>query len=347
MRNNFSSEVLFLDTLDLSFADREKDLLILDNALLVLFKNVTKNWKHVYVAEAGEDLKEWKHACDHIEKLCELWGKSAHRSSRVIVAGGGSLGDFGGFFASILKRGVRLVHVPTTWLSAIDSAHGGKTALNVGGVKNQLGTFYPADQIYIFKDVLFGLPHERVVDGFGEALKTFLLWETAFVESLYSQPKLDLRDLMWQHLPALIETKYDIVTNDPYEESGLRKKLNLGHTFGHALEAVTHQPHGLCVLQGLIFTLHWSTFKKYLNSKMLEDTLAFIKKHGIPIWEDQKGHYLFSATELEDLLLADKKAMSGKEIDFIFLKGAGADVREKVSVDAIVAEARRQGWLRD
>lgn len=346
MRNNFASKVVFQDNLDLSFGDHKNDLLILDNALLVAFKDVAKNWKYIYPVEAGEDLKDWRMASNHIEKLCDIWGKKAHRSSRVIVVGGGSLGDFGGFFASILKRGVRLVHMPTTWLSAIDSAHGGKTALNIGGVKNQLGTFYPADEVYIFKNILFGLPHARLIDGFGETLKTFLLWEPQRVQELFSQAKMSLQDMMWLHLPALIQTKYDIVTQDPYEESGLRKKLNLGHTFGHALETATHQSHGLCVLQGLIFTLRWSTFKGYLQSKLLDDTLAFINQYDIPVWECRKDRHLFTANDLQDLLLADKKAMSGKTMDFVFLKNAGSEWIEQVNVASIVGEAGRQGWLK-
>ncbi len=347
MRNNFKSEVVLQERLDLSFADHENDLLILDRALVESFQSVCEAWKHIYIVDAGEKLKDLKLAIEHIEEICAAWGNTAHRASRIVVAGGGSLGDFGGFVASVLKRGVGLVHIPTTWLAAIDSAHGGKTALNVGGIKNQIGTFYPADKVYIFKDVLFALPHERVVDGFGEALKTFLLWEPHFVGELFKAPRQDLRDLMWKHLPAMIQTKYDVVLKDPYEESGVRKKLNLGHTFGHALEAVTHQPHGLCVLQGLIFTLRWSSFKQFLYTELLADVIAFVKRQGVAIWDEQGSHYKFSARELESLLLADKKATGGREIDFVFLKNAGADWREKVSVDAIVNEARRQGWLKD
>lgn len=347
MRNNFSSQVIYRDQLDLSFADRDKDLLILDRALESKWKDVIENWRFVYKVDAGEQLKELIAASSHIQKMCELWGNAAHRSSRVIVAGGGSVGDFGGFFASVLKRGVRLVHVPTTWLAAIDSAHGGKTALNVGEIKNQLGTFYPADQVYIFKNVLFELPQERAIDGFGEAFKIFLLWEPAFLDQLFQKSVNDLRDLIWQHLEALVSTKYDIVIRDPYEQSGVRKKLNLGHTFGHALEAATGEPHGLCVLQGLIFALRWSIVKKDLPQSVFDSCLSFINKCKIPIWEEQTQHYRFSATELKSLLLADKKALDGQEVDFIFLRNVGQDVAEKVPVDAIVAEARRQNWLKD
>lgn len=345
MHNKFDSTVFYKEHMDLSFADSDKDLLVIDKAVVPFFKPHLESWKFLYPVDGGEALKEFSTASKHIEALFEMWGSQAHRQSRIIVCGGGSVGDFGGFFASILKRGVQLIQVPTTWLSAIDSAHGGKTALNIGGVKNQLGTFYPADQIYIFKDVLLKQGKDRARDGFGESLKMFLLEDAQKQESLFATPYNTLEDLLWQTLKNVVSKKYQIVLQDPFELLGLRKILNLGHTFGHALEARTKATHGVCVLQGLIFSLRWSQQKGHIDPEFYDKLIMFIKKYEIPIWDPAEARYRFTEQELKNLALADKKAFGQNELDFVFVRNAGKVFCERVKVDDFISEAKRQGWV--
>lgn len=346
MQNSFASEVFYKEQIDLSFADKEKDLLIIDTAVLPFFKSHLEGWKYIYPVEGGEALKELTLASKHIEAICTAWGLLAHRHSRVLVCGGGSVGDFGGFVASILKRGVRLVQIPTTWLSSIDSAHGGKTALNVAGIKNQVGTFYPAEQVHIFKEILFKQPHERAVDGFGESFKMVLLENGKIQESIFLNAAPKLEDLLWSTLSVVVDKKYDVVKQDPYETKGLRKILNLGHTLGHALEASTKQSHGLCVLQGLIFSLRWSQEKGFIASDFVNKLILFIKKYQIPIWEEDSNRPTFHADTLKNLALADKKSLGKNELDFVFVKNEGNVFCEKVTVDDFIAEAKRQGWIK-
>lgn len=346
MRINFETPVFYELKADLSFADRERDLLIIDKAVLPLFQQSVTSWKYVYTVEGGETLKDFKKAVEHIEALCRLWGHTAHRNSQVVVCGGGSVGDFGGFFASIFKRGVKLIQVPTTWLSAIDSAHGGKTALNVGGVKNQVGTFYPAHTIYIFKDILLNQSQDRAVDGFGECLKMLMLERPVVLEAIIKSASLNLNEFLWEQLTTVVRKKYDIVTADPFETTGSRKLLNLGHTFGHALEAATHESHGFCVLQGLIFSLRWSLNLGYLQQALFDKIITFIHRYDVLLWEEKDTHYQFTKDELRGLLSADKKSVGNNELDYVFVKNEGNVFCKKVTVDDLITEAARQGWIK-
>ncbi|MCC6136990.1 MAG: hypothetical protein IT287_00020 [Bdellovibrionaceae bacterium] len=346
MHNNFESQVFYKEEVDLSFADKNKDLLIIDRAVMPFVKDAIKNWKSIYAVDGGEYLKDWKSAAEQIQLLCQMWGLSAHRSSRILVCGGGSVGDFGGFFASILKRGVQLVHIPSTWLAAIDSAHGGKTALNVGGIKNQVGTFYPAQQVYIFKSLLLHQSPERAVDGFGECLKMILLDTSMALNAALSVPAATMDEFLWANLKTVVQKKYDIVFSDPYETKGARKLLNLGHTLGHVLETATHKSHGLCVLQGLVFSLRWSVEKSFLDQEQLNKILTFIKSKNVAIWQDSKDHVVLSEESLRNLLLADKKSFGSNELDFVFVKNEGQVFCQRVSVDELVIEAKRQGWVK-
>ncbi len=118
-----------------------------------------KEFALVYPVSAGEDLKDISSFASHVKKIFKLITPFSSRGICVVSLGGGSVGDFSGFLASVLKRGVPLVHVPSTLLAAVDSAHGGKTALNVSDFKNQIGTFYPADAILIVRSLFETCPH--------------------------------------------------------------------------------------------------------------------------------------------------------------------------------------------
>jgi 3-dehydroquinate synthase len=345
MYNNFESSVFYIENFDTKPFDVENDLLIIDAHVAGLIEKKISHWQHKYLVPGGEDLKEFTVALKHIEYLCSHWGLKASRSSRIVVCGGGSVGDFGAFFASILKRGVHLVHIPSTWLAALDSAHGGKTGLNFHRVKNQIGTFYAAEQIYIFKDLLFSQPEERGLDGFGECFKMMVLdGESTIWNSTVPQQK-NINEFLWSNLSSAVNKKYKIVKEDPYELLGQRKILNLGHTFGHVLETFFEKPHGLCVLQGLIFSLRWSVKREYLEESVFDSLLQFVRSSGAPIWEEQAPRMLVSVEEFEKLVLADKKSTGQRKLDFIFIEKCGTARIEKVSIDEMVTEARRQGWV--
>ena len=210
-----------------------------------------------FEVEAGEGLKSLEIFSDLARKLVRRTAALPVGALRIVGVGGGSVGDFAGFLASVFKRGVDLVHVPSTWLAAIDSSHGGKTALNVGGAKNQLGTFYPASRIYLVKELLLSQPEERAQDALGELSKIALIDGRPWVRNLMDS-RLQGGKLLWRYLPEAVDSKYRVVDRDPFEKKRIRQLLNLGHTLGHVLEAYHGLAHGDAVGQGLLFALQWS-----------------------------------------------------------------------------------------
>lgn len=262
------------------------------------------------------------------------------RDLTVVVLGGGSVGDFGGFVASILKRGVRLVQIPSTWLAAIDSSHGGKTALNVSKIKNQVGTFYPADEIHLVHEVLSGQPQERVFEALGEVIKISLIEGKRLWRDLRDVSQID-SELYWKNLPAMIQAKYNVVNRDPKEENGTRHLLNLGHTVGHVWESQLKIPHGIAVLYGLAFAIEWSLHRKHMSSKdyyqlRLSDFGAFLPDRL------ELENIIAKTRDPKKLLLQDKKMSQNKKVRFIFLKAPGKTLIESVTVAEMVAELKRQ-----
>lgn len=320
-------------------------LVIYDRHLLKLkgFRPWVRRFPASYGVLAGESLKDLSAFPKHLEAISKRAGGMASRRMTILVVGGGSVGDFGGFVASVFKRGVRLIHLPTTWLAAIDSAHGGKTALNVGGAKNQIGTFYPSESVYLVKSFLMAQPPERALEAMGEALKMMILkGPSVFPARAYQGHP---AEALWVALPKLIQGKMSIVTKDPLEKTGLRHLLNLGHTYGHVIEAELKMPHGLAVAYGLIFAMIYSRFLRDCSARDLEN----IFRH--PAWRAflpsafHQRSLSIAPARVRALLLKDKKRTREERLRFVFVKRMGKPVIREVSVDEIVAEVQRQKKL--
>lgn len=214
-----------------------------------------------YQVQSGEKLKSIEEFPHHIANITNLLSTQSHKNLTLVVLGGGTVGDFGGFVASIYKRGIDLIHIPSTWLAAIDSAHGGKNALNVGSVKNQVGTFYPAKAVILVKELFASLSQDPVRSSLGELIKIGIVNSPSLIEFM-KDTEAKPEDYLWELLPQAIMAKMNIALQDPYEKTGLRQQLNLGHSLGHVLETLCGWPHGWAVAQGLYFSLHWSLEKK-------------------------------------------------------------------------------------
>lgn len=207
---------------------------------------------------AGESLK----SLDRVEELAErVLECRSTRPLSIVAVGGGSVGDAVGFLASTLWRGVGLRHVPTTLLAMVDSAHGGKTAVNLGASKNQLGTFYPADEVVLVEEALATLPRDQRRDGLAELVKGLWLGAPEALADLETSggtgrlaaaPFDEVRPRLMDLLREAIDVKRDIVDRDPREESGIRTYLNFGHTVAHTLELHTGLSHGQAVLWGML-----------------------------------------------------------------------------------------------
>jgi 3-dehydroquinate synthase len=307
------------------------------------FKKWIQHFPFNYGVRSGEALKDVKSFPEHISRIIEIAKDLPSRKFSVVVVGGGSLGDFGGFVASVLKRGVPLIQIPSTWLAAIDSSHGGKTALNVGQTKNQIGTFYPAEKIILVESLLSQQPEARLFEGFGELVKIALIDGGSFWQRLSMESQLSAK-LFWKYLKPAINAKYKIVQKDPHEKLGSRHVLNFGHTFGHVLEVQGQLPHGVAVNYGLHFALKWSQHKKILRTKELDIILsAPLMKNLLSPGRD--GLLASNVRYLKDvraLLLKDKKKTKSQSLRFVFLKKPGHCVIHEVLVDDILIELVRQ-----
>ena len=299
-----------------------------------------KGFPQRYAVDSGEKLKTLEKFPFHIRKILEKTEGFSRQNLKIVALGGGTVGDFAGFVASVLKRGVGLVHVPSTWLSAVDSAHGGKNALNVAGFKNQIGSFYPAETVYLIQELLETQPEQRIVEAFGEILKIGLISGGSLWRELQGEKRLTSQ-LYWKNLKSFIDAKMKIVRKDPFEKKGLRQVLNLGHTVGHVWESDLKFPHGLAILYGIAFALEWSLQRKTLTSKnYYAIRLSEIGSY-LPDRLDLK-RILKVTSNASRLLQQDKKVSSSGKVRFIFLAGPGQPLVETVRVEDILLEMRRQ-----
>ena len=208
------------------------------------------------VSDAGKTM-------DTVLDICRyLMNAGATRQALVVALGGGTLTDMAGFAAAIYKRGIRYANIPTTLLAQVDAGVGGKTGVNLDGYKNMIGAFRQPEWVWLWPDVLSTLPAREFRCGVAELLKTFLVADASlyadavrFFSELSSKTGVSedkLRDLIGK----AAEIKEEITERDPYDR-GERRKLNLGHTFAHAIEHVALQRgddirHGEAVAMGII-----------------------------------------------------------------------------------------------
>ncbi len=272
-------------------------------------------------------------AAKTLESVSLVWTAlqqgGATRHSCMINLGGGMVTDLGGFAASTFKRGIDFINIPTTLLAQVDASVGGKTGINYGGLKNEIGVFSDARFVILATQFLSTLDDANLRSGYAEMLKHGLISdESHWAELLqfdFSQP--DLPRLQ-QMLAESVAVKERIVTQDPHEH-GLRKALNYGHTFGHAFEsysfrhATDNRPpllHGYAVAYGMICELYLSATKTGFPTEKMRQTVQFIREN--------YGRYAISCDdydELIELMRHDKKNTAGT-INFTLLGGIG-DIR--------------------
>ena len=264
----------------------------------------------------------------NLDTLVHVWeslqqGK-ATRHSLLINLGGGMVTDLGGFAASTYKRGINFINIPTTLLAMVDASVGGKTGINFGGLKNEIGVFNDAEFVLLDTNWLRTLDEENIRSGYAEMLKHGLIAdETMWAELInfnIAQPNLHQLAFM---LDKSVRIKERIVAEDPHEK-GIRKALNLGHTFGHAFEswAMKRQPvlHGYAVAFGLIAELYLATTQTDFPTERMRQTVNFIRAYygSLPITCNDYP-------ELIELMHHDKKNR-GNEINVTLLGGIG-DIR--------------------
>lgn len=327
----------------------EKFLIIYDGRLErnAEFKDWVRKFQFTYKVKAGESLKNIDQFPGHIKKIFKTISPFSSRSLCVVGVGGGTVGDFAGFVASVLKRGLPLIHLPTTLLAAIDSAHGGKTALNVGDLKNQVGSFYPAESVMIVRSFFEDLPPLQIQSALGELAKMALIEGGSLLENLEKSDTLDL-ECVWKSLPEAIEAKYRWVEKDPYEKSGERQVLNFGHSLGHVLEGYFGIPHGVAVGEGLIFACLWSHHQGYLPLKDKDKALELLigKLKFQEPRDFAKANRQLTESRLRGFISEDKKLVDTQHLSFVFLERLGQPFTKKVALQSFITETQRQGWTR-
>ena len=232
--------------------------------------------------------------------------------------------DLGGFAASTYKRGINFINIPTTLLAMVDASVGGKTGINFGGLKNEIGVFNDAEFVLLDTNWLRTLDEENIRSGYAEMLKHGLIAdETMWAELInFNLAQPNLRQLA-SMLDKSVHIKERIVAEDPHEK-GIRKALNLGHTFGHAFEswAMKRQPvlHGYAVAFGLIAELYLATTRTDFPTERMRQIVNFIRSYygSLPITCNDYP-------ELIELMHHDKKNR-GNEINVTLLGGIG-DIR--------------------
>ena len=224
----------------------------------------------------------------NLDTLSQVWqalsNGGATRHSLMINLGGGMVTDLGGFAASTFKRGIDFINIPTTLLAMVDASVGGKTGINFGGLKNEIGVFSNSRFVIINTQFLDTLDHDNICSGYAEMLKHGLISDERTWAELVTFD-LDTPDLsqLQRMVAESIKVKERIVEADPHEH-GIRKALNLGHTMGHAFESFAMRRgtpilHGYAVAYGLISELYMSARKTAFPTDRMHQTVRFIREN--------------------------------------------------------------------
>ena len=279
----------------------------------------------VHILPAGESSKSWA----ELARLTDwLLAHHVERSDHIVALGGGVVGDITGFAAHIVKRGCNFIQVPTTLLAQVDSSVGGKTAINSAAGKNLVGAFHQPSLVLIDPDVLQSLPRRELAAGFAEVVKYGLIDDVDFFDycDTHVQAFFDGDATVRTHAIAhSVQSKSRIVAEDERELTGTRALLNLGHTFGHALEADTGYSdkllHGEAVAAGMALAFRYSVRRGHCSSDDAARATSVLHRAGLPTTLSEAGVSAGGA-ELVEHMLHDKKK-SGGTLPFLLANGIG------------------------
>ncbi|MFN5459445.1 MAG: 3-dehydroquinate synthase [Bacteroidota bacterium] len=304
----------------------------------LLYKCPSLHESELLEIESGEESKSLAICNDLLKSLSE---SKADRKSLLLNLGGGVIGDLGGFTASIYQRGIDFIQVPTTLLAMADSSVGGKTGVDLDGIKNQVGTFSNPKGVFIFFGFLHTLNHRELISGFAEIIKVALISDVKLFDSLSRTKSINSNSVV-KFIERSVLIKNGIVESDPNEKS-IRRSLNFGHTIGHALESyflstTNHLLHGEAVALGMLAESFISLKMGMISPvefKKVESLLQkFYKNQNLPIPNEQK---------IFDLLKHDKKIESDK-LNFTLLKGIGKSKINCLVSDELISESLNYLW---
>ena len=303
------------------------------SSIFILVDNHTKDFCLPYFIKHFEDLKEIpvietpaNEINKHLDTCRDVWQKlsdmGADRKSLLINLGGGVVSDLGGFVASTFKRGIDFVNIPTTLLSMVDASIGGKTGVDLGGLKNQIGVIVNPQLVIIDSEFLKTLPKNEYKSGYSEMLKHGLIYDASYFRELSQFKSLEEGNIM-PYIHRSVMIKNQVVNEDPYEINR-RKILNFGHTLGHAIESYfltdsnkTVLLHGEAIAVGMILEAYLSTQLCELSSSEA-DEIKSVFLNLFPKVDFSKQ----DTQEILALLKYDKKNSHGK-VKFVLLNKIG------------------------
>jgi len=330
----FFSQSIF-DTLDSEL--QPDDLIFIDenmfnNLQSEVQKFITRG-KHIFV-NAIEEQKSYTALIPIIEKVIS---NQFRRGNRLIAIGGGITQDMTAFIASILYRGVEWIFFPTTLLAQADSCIGGKTSINIGEFKNQLGNFYPPTKIFIIPEFMKTLPELDFKSGMGEMLHFYLVSgeeDFEYYQDRYNRAFTDEKILL-ELVKRSLEIKKGFIERDEFD-LGERQLLNYGHSFGHAIESLTKYriPHGIAVSYGMDISNFISTKLGLIENSVRQKIRSQLQK----VWAETSLGNL-DVEEFEKVLLRDKKNNSNI-YQLILTRGIG-----KMQKHGIKPNIQFSNWL--
>ncbi len=283
--------------------------------------NVRRHWGHLFPGapvieiQSSESAKNLATAQAIYKRLVDL---EADRSLFVIGIGGGIVCDVAGFVASTYMRGVNFGFAATTLLAQVDASVGGKNGVNFNGYKNMVGVFNQPQFVLCDPAVLTTLPPDVISCGFAEIIKHAAIADAAMFQFLEQNHAAALElapDVIDRLVDDSVRIKSGFVSRDETEQ-GERRKLNFGHTFGHALENVAHIPHGQAVSAGMVVAAALSVQRGYLSTAALERLKRLLKSYDLPIHVDADYQKALEA-------LGKDKKRQGRHIHFVLLTDIG------------------------
>lgn len=294
------------------------------------------------VSSFGVDVSEVAKTLATVEGICSwLLESGADRNAVLVAVGGGILTDMAGFAAAVYKRGIKAVYVPTTLLAQVDASVGGKTGVNFRGFKNILGVVRQPLFTYICPRVLETLPYGHILEGAAEMIKTFIIKDGGNYRkavSLFSSlaESGGDSDAVCKSIPdleglvrAAVEVKAEIVSEDQFE-GGVRRKLNLGHTFAHAIEWCSHSiSHGQAVSMGIVLAARLSEKLSLCRPGLAQMIACDLERCGLAVVSP------FPVARLHDAMLKDKKSENGK-IYFVLIRDTGDTEVVPLSAEMVI-----------
>lgn len=334
-------EVQFIDNFEQILTEtlQDGDYLIIDNNIMKIYSTILAPVinKHQYIGiDASESQKSYQGIIPIIQTLIENGFRKNHR---LIAIGGGITQDVTAFISSIIYRGVNWIFFPTTLLAQGDSCIGSKTSINFGEFKNQIGGFYPPNQIFIYPSFIDTLKDAEMKSGMGEMLHYFIVSgeeDFKMYRNLYSKAFSD-KVVLAKIILRSLEIKKSYIEVDEFDQN-IRQVFNYGHSFGHAIESLTHYkvPHGIAVCFGMDMANFISMKMGFISSEIRNEIREVVES----LW---KGYVIndLDVNLLKIALSKDKKNV-GLKLGLILNKGYG-----KIFKNVMDADDTFNSWLEE